>query len=180
MIIKPLTLDLWSDFCALMSSDSQSADCWCLNHRQNAGCPTGIPAQARMRDLTEQGRVGGLLAFTERECVGWISVDPLSDLVGHDCRSTAKPAEWAIHCLFIKDGFRGQGLSAQLILAAIECARERGACLISAFPIPEQNRHRFPPNEAEFSGRFSTYSRLGFVPVDEPSDFYQRMELKIL
>ena len=180
MIIKPLTLDLWSDFCALMNSDPQCAECWCLNHREKSGCPTGSLAHDRMKELTGQDKVGGLLACYDEECVGWIGVDSMSELEGHDCRASAKASEWAIHCLFIKDAFRGRGLSALLISSAIEYAKERGATLVSAFPIPEHNRLRFPPNEAEFSGRFSTYCRLGFVPVGEPSDFYQRMELKIL
>jgi GNAT superfamily N-acetyltransferase len=180
MLIKPLTLDVWGDFYALMNSDSQCAECWCLNHREKSGCPTGIRAHDRMKALTGQDKVGGLLAYDGNECVGWISIDPLAELIGHDCQSSAKASDWAIHCLFIRETHRGRGLSGQLISAAIDYAKSRGAKICSAFPIPEINQHRFPPNEAEFSGRFATYSRLGFVPVGEPSDFYQRMELNII
>lgn len=77
----------------------------------------------------------------------------------------------------MRDGFRGQGVSTDLIRAAIDFAKANGASLISAFPIPSENRKRFPVNEAEFSGRFSTYSKMGIRPVEESSDFYQRMEL---
>lgn len=37
---------------------------------------------------------------------------------------------------------------------------------------------KFPDNKAEFSGRFSTYSKFGFKSAGEASEFYQRMELK--
>jgi GNAT superfamily N-acetyltransferase len=131
-----------------------------------------------MQQLTTEDKVGGLLAYQDQKCVGWIAVDPMTELVGHDCQPSGKPNEWSIHCIFIKDGFRGQGVSKQLISAAIEFAKSNGAKLISAFPIPSENRSRFPVNEAEFSGRFSTYSKMGFKPSGEPSDFFQRMELE--
>lgn len=177
MKIQELSSDTWNDFVSLMSADSQCTECWCLNHREPAGCPTGSAAKERMQELTDKKKVGGLLAYHDQTCVGWIAIDPISELVGHDCHPSGKPNEWSIHCLFIKEGFRGKGISKQLINAAIEFAKSNGANLISAFPIPEENRNRFPVNEAEFSGRLSTYSKFGFKPSGEASDFYQRMEL---
>lgn len=176
--IQQLSSENWKDFVTLMQTDAQCSECWCLNHREPAGCATGTAAQEKMKQLTAQNKVGGLLAYTNNECVGWIAIDPMSELVGHDCQSSAKPAEWSIHCLFVKDGFRGQGLSAVLIRAAIQFARSNGAKVISAFPIPHENRNRFPANEAEFSGRFSTYSKLGFKTIGTGSEFYQRVELE--
>jgi GNAT superfamily N-acetyltransferase len=102
----------------------------------------------------------------------------MSEMVGHDCQSSGKENEWSIHCLFVREGFRGRGVSSGLIKAAIDFAKLNGAVLISAFPIPSENRKKFPPDEAEFSGRYSSYSKLGFVSVGDASDFYQRMELK--
>jgi GNAT superfamily N-acetyltransferase len=101
----------------------------------------------------------------------------MTELMGHDCQTSGKPGEWAIHCIFVKDGFRGQGISTKLIQAASGIAKENGAKLVSAFPIPDANRSKFPPNEAEFSGRYSTYAKLGFKAAGAGSDFYQRMEL---
>lgn len=178
MKILPSNIDTWNDFSSLMQTDSQCSECWCLNHREPTGCPTGVIARDKMQKLTVANKVGGLLAYQDQKCVGWIAIDPMSDLVGHDCQPSGKPNEWSIHCIFIKDGHRGQGISSQLIKAAIEYARVNGANLVSAFPIPNENRNRFPVNEAEFSGRFSTYSKLNFKPVGEGSEFYQRMELE--
>ncbi|MBK8202601.1 MAG: GNAT family N-acetyltransferase [Bdellovibrionales bacterium] len=178
MTIQQLSSANWNDFVSLMQTDAQCSECWCLNHREPAGCATGMAAQEKMKQLTDKNKVGGLLAFSGTECVGWLSIDPMTEMVGHDCQSSAKPDEWSIHCIFVKDGFRGQGISSELIRAAIEFARSKGARVASAFPIPAENRSRFPVNEAEFSGRFSTYSKMGFKPSGEPSDFYQRMELE--
>lgn len=178
MTIQPLTAVTWIDFVSLMKSDSQCSECWCLNHREPAGCPTGTLAQEKMKQMTDQNAVGGLLAYKEKQCVGWVAIDPMVKLVGHDCQPSGKLNEWSIHCLFVRDGFRGQGISIELIRAAIQFAKSNGAKIISAFPIPGENRNRFPVNEAEFSGRFSTYSKLGFKPVGEVSEFYQRVELE--
>lgn len=145
--ISPLSSSIWNDFVSLMKTDSQCSECWCLNHRAPAGCATGIEAQTKMNNLVNQNSVHGLLAFEENNPIGWIAVDPMAGLVGHDCHSTGKTGEW----------YRAK--------------------LISAFPIPHENRNKFPPNEAEFSGRFSTYSKMGFKPVAETSEFYQRVEL---
>lgn len=177
MKIVPLTAANWSDFAELMSSDDQCSQCWCLNHRERPGCVTGAAARDRMKILTEANRVGGLLAYFGGQCCGWVAIDPMTVLVGHDCQPTAVPGEWSIHCLFVKEAFRGQGVSSQLILAAIDFGRSQGAVVISAFPIPKENRHRFPKHEAEFSGRMSSFVKLGFKAVGQPTDFYQRVEL---
>lgn len=175
--MSSLTSSTWNDFVSLMKTDSQCNECWCLNHREPAGCATGAEAQNKMNTLVDKSSVHGLLAYEENNPVGWIAIDPMAWLTGHDCQSTGKADEWSIHCLYVKDGFRGKGISIQLIQAAIEYAKINGAKLISAFPIPHENRNKFPPNEAEFAGRFSTYSKLGFIPDGEASEFYQRVEL---
>lgn len=175
--VKELSADNFNDFASLMKTDAQCSECWCLNHRESGGCVTGDAAQEKMRQLTSQGKVSGLLAFSDQDCIGWIAIDPMTELIGHDCFNASHSKEWSIHCIFVRDGFRGQGVSTALINAAINFAKVNGASLISAFPIPMENRQRFPLNEAEFSGRFSTYLKLGFRPVEKKSDFYQRMEL---
>lgn len=175
--IRPLTVNTWNDFVSLMGTDAQCTECWCLNHRMPAGCPTGAAAQGKMKELTAEQKVHGLLAFEAQECVGWVGIDPMGALGGHDCQATGKEHEWSIHCLFVKEGFRGKGVSGLLIQSAVAFAKGKGARLISAFPIPEINRERFPAHEAEFSGRYSTYAKLGFRPAGDGSDFYQRMEL---
>lgn len=175
---KAISADTWNDFVSLMQTDTQCSECWCLNHREQRGCATGILAQKKMQKLIEENKVGGLLAYQDQICIGWIAIDPISKLVGHDCQPSGKLNEWSIHCIFVKDGFRGQGISSELIRPAIEFAKSHGAKLISAFPIPSAKRSQFPVNKAEFSGRFSTYLKMGFIPSEEHSEFYQRMELK--
>lgn len=176
--LKSLSTETWNDFATLMRTDSQCKECWCLNHRQPPGCPTGDAAQKKMQSLTENNLVHGILAYQGNECIGWIAVDSISELHGHDCQTTGKDDEWSIHCLFVKDGHRGKGVSTHLIHAAMKYSKEQGAQIVSAFPIPSEQRHRFPENAAEFSGRYSTFVKLGFKAAGEGSSFYQRMEFQ--
>jgi hypothetical protein len=82
--IQQLSAANWDDFVSLMQTDAQCSECWCLNHREAAGCPTGAAAQAKMQQLTTEKKVGGLLVYRDQECIGWIAIDPMADLVGHD------------------------------------------------------------------------------------------------
>lgn len=85
--ISPMT---WNSFEQLMQTDPQCSDCWCLNHREPAGCPTGTAAKEKMKMLLANSQVMGLLAFVSDECVGWLGIDPMSILDGHDCQKTGK------------------------------------------------------------------------------------------
>ena len=96
MTIQQLSSANWNDFVSLMQTDAQFSECWCLNHREPAGCPTGAAAQTKMQQLTTEKKVGGLLAYQDQKCVGWVAIDPMTELVGHDCQPSGKPNEWVI------------------------------------------------------------------------------------
>lgn len=160
-----------------MISDAQCNECWCLNHHLPPTCPTGLKAKEKKFELVVQSSAQGLLAYEKNQCIGWIAVDPLKELAGHDCSADASSGEWAIHCIFIKSGFRGVGISKRLIQAAMDFAKRQGAETLIAFPIPQQSRGKYPAHEAEFSGRLSTFKKLGFIEGKIISPFYQRVEL---
>jgi hypothetical protein len=54
MKIQELSSETWNDFVSLMSTDSQCTECWCLNHREPAGCPTGSAANHRVSQMSGQ------------------------------------------------------------------------------------------------------------------------------
>jgi GNAT superfamily N-acetyltransferase len=41
---------------------------------------------------------------------------------------------WSISCLFVKKGFRRQGISAKLLRAAVDFAASQGATLVEGYP----------------------------------------------
>ncbi|MGB1205936.1 MAG: GNAT family N-acetyltransferase [Chitinophagales bacterium] len=183
MNIKIITKDNWEDFVQLLSINPQCSECWCLNHRVAPNeIVYGDVAKNRMEKLVCQNRVGGLLGYLDKKCVAWISVDSLASQVGHDYileGNEVPENSWTIHCLYIDPKHRGQGLSKKLIEAAIEYAKDNNAKKILVFPIPPSSKDNDFPEDDEFSGRYSTYKKLGFVEDFRMNDFYQVMSLKV-
>ncbi len=51
---------------------------------------------------------------------------------------------WAVTCLFVRAGFRRQGLSRVLASAAVDFARDRGARAIEGYPMITEPGRRSP------------------------------------
>lgn len=181
--IQPLTSKNWNDFEQLFSACAQCKECWCLNHRVSPDAAvTGDEARVKMKELVSKGEVGGLLGYANEKCVAWLSVDPINTQVGHDyvVEGHSKTENtWTIHCVYVAPEQRGQGFSKPLIQAGIDYAKSKGAIDVIVFPIPEETRTKFPEGEAEFSGRYSTFKKMGFKDQQRLNDFYQVMKLEI-
>ncbi len=149
-----------------------------MNHRVPANKEIqGDAARRGMLHLLGLGKIWGILAYAEDTCVGWAAIDPILNQPGHDYNAWtgAEKAEttWSIHCLFVHPKFRGKGLSGRLIHEAVSLAQTHGAKRVLAFPIPTEKRHHFPEHDGEFSGRLSSYQKLGFRELERINDFYQ-------
>jgi GNAT superfamily N-acetyltransferase len=168
----------WDKLEALFETSEECKECWCMNHRSEPSlCPTGNQAKNAMKNEIRTGRAFGLLAFENNTAVGWCAIDPVATQIGHDyCLQKEKkisPNSWMIHCLYIDSAYRGAGVSKILIASAIEKAKSEGATEVLAFPIPEDSTGKFPKDIAEFSGRLSTYQKLGFELRERLDNFYQ-------
>lgn len=192
----------WDDFVALFEQDRMTSQCWCLNHRvpvqeieieeaakaemQKRVCPRRALRAVTAQDMAnaESGvhknpalpsQVNGLLLYDGNEPVGWLGVEPLDALPGHDCNPQAKFGEWTIHCVYLLAGFRNKGATVPLIKGALELARERGAAFVSAFPSSREAEVELP-HSMRFSGRIDTFLNLGFQLGEKVTDLYQRVE----
>lgn len=184
IVFEELTTNNWSSFESLFSKCEQCSECWCLNHRVPASdAVTGDRAKEKMKDLTKEGKVGGLLGFIDKTCIAWVSVDPIETQVGHDYvvenDITSQKNTWMVHCIYITPEYRNKGLSKSLIQEAISFAKSKGASKIIAFPIPSETRNMFPQDEAEFSGRHSSFEKAGFISKKKMNKFYELMELDL-
>jgi len=154
-----------------------------MNHHCQSGlAPTGEPAKIALKSLIQKKKAHGVLAYLDGKCVAWCAADPLLEQPGHDyCVEKGDETNahrWSIHCLYVHPQARGRGISKELIKAAIEHSKKNGAVELLAFPIPKENQGRFPLHDAEFSGRFSTYEKLGFKVTERLNDFYEVLSLK--
>ncbi|MGH7427699.1 MAG: GNAT family N-acetyltransferase [Candidatus Methylomirabilaceae bacterium] len=65
---------------------------------------------------------------------------------------------WSIACFFVVRSLRGAGITTQIIEAAVQRARARGAIMVEAYPVePDSPSYRF----------------MGFVPVFEAAGFIE-------
>jgi GNAT superfamily N-acetyltransferase len=66
---------------------------------------------------------------------------------------------WSLACFFIRRDLRGQGLTKQIIEAAVQHAEKRGATVIEAYPVdPSSPSYRF-------MGYVQTFVSAGFYEV---------------
>jgi GNAT superfamily N-acetyltransferase len=142
-----------------------------------------FPVEERARRLREQtdcgqpdsGTTSGLVAYLNREPVGWCAVEPRPQYEGllrvfrvpWEGRDEDKTDDtvWAVTCLFARAGFRRQGVSRALARSAVAFARERGARAIEAYPIiPE----KVIAEELQV-GTPSVFADAGLVEVGRPT-----------
>lgn len=176
--IEKVHKENWTQLEKLFSGSKECLDCWCMNHRsQPSSCPTGDKAKSALKNVLLSKSAYGLLAFFNGEPVGWCAFDPVETQIGHDyCLQNKifhQPNAWMIHCLFIDQKYRSKGISRELISAAVIESKKNMASEVVSFPIPAESEGKFPKEVAEFSGRLSTFLKLGFTVRGKIDDFYQ-------
>ena len=165
---------------------TRGAASWCQCQRYKLRARESFrsfPVEERVRRLREQtgcghlgsGTTSGLVAYLDREPVGWCAVEPRSEYEGllrtfrvpWDGRDEDKAddAVWAVTCLFARAGFRRRGVSRALARAAVAFARERGARAVEAYPIIAKNAIA----EEVHVGTPSVFAAAGLVEVSRPT-----------
>lgn len=146
----------WPDFERLFESRGGPKWCWCRMWRRDAD--GRMPHdRAHMKEAMRQriasgGRVG-LLAYVDGEPAAWCSVAPRETFVG--LGGVEEPGEdpatvWSLTCFYVRNAFRHRGLMDRLIEEASRHARENGAEVIEAYPVPPDG---------------PSYRFCGFIPV---------------
>lgn len=151
------------DFVALFESMGAPKFCWCMVWRAKSSTLRNMDNAARKRAITQcvqQDIPIGILAYLNGQPIAWCSIAPREtyrDLGG-------LPAEkgkniWSLVCFFIKREYRGLGLSDELLRAAIEYARQRGATTVEAYPVDSDA---------------PSYRFMGFVPLFDHAGFVEQ------
>ncbi|MFY1825247.1 N-acetyltransferase family protein [Myxococcus fulvus] len=156
----------WVDFARLFERRGGPGYCWCMVWRaqgEEARRAGRAERKAAMRKRVKQGTPIGLLGYLGDEPVAWCSIAPRETyregLGGLDAPEDTPGSVWSLTCLFIAREARGQGMTRQLIEAAIAHARKEGAKVLEAYPVdPESPSYRF-------MGFVGSYEALGFQAV---------------
>jgi GNAT superfamily N-acetyltransferase len=119
------------------------------------------------RTIVASGAEPGVLAYAGGEPVGWCAVAPRADYPALERSRVLAPVDdepvWSVSCFFVARANRGQGVSVQLLKAAAEFARRRGAKILEGYPV--ESRSGKMPDAFAWTGLPGTFRRAGFSEV---------------
>ena len=162
-----VTPDRWPDFERLFEARGGPKNCWCMVFRSASGdSTTSAVRKSAMRQRIAAGTPIGILGYLDGEPVAWCSVAPKSTFahLGTIEGDEADPDTlWSITCFFVPQQYRGLGVTARLIKAAVAHAKARGARIVEAYPVdPASPSYRFMGFVPAFKrARFREVGRLG-------------------
>lgn len=154
----PVTRDRWADFEALFECRGGPHYCWCTLWRQMEKQGKQASKQekkASMKLRIEQGIPVGIMAYADDAPVAWCSIAPRDTYraMGGD---ESIDGVWSLTCFFVRREYRGQGLTNQLLVAAIQYAKDNHAQYVEAYPVVPDS---------------PTYRYMGLVPMFEQAGF---------
>jgi len=170
------------DFETIFAKFGYLEGCWCMywrRPRSEFNKEFGEGNKKAMKEIVFSGKIPGLIAYYEDEPIGWCSVAPREDFPVLNRSPKLKPIDnlpvWSIICLFIAKEYRMQGLTTELVKAAITYAKENGARIIEAYPIIPENSQN--PKYEAYTGIKSTFDKLGFKVMIQRSKIRPIMRL---
>ncbi len=160
--------------------------CWCLSHRVDSRTNKSLAGRERgdyVRRLCRRKVAPGVLAYDGGEVAGWAGIAPRAELPVS--RSTKIEAVddlpvWSIFCVRVRPGFRGRGVSLDLVHGAVELARSHGAPAVEAIPV--DNGGRKVDLTMAFVGTRGLFERAGFTKVADTqsvSDGFPRVVMRL-
>ncbi|OLC04231.1 MAG: hypothetical protein AUI15_01260 [Actinobacteria bacterium 13_2_20CM_2_66_6] len=146
--------------------------CYCMETHRTQGdeewaTRTAADNRRDMSEAIDDRRVTALLAFAGDAPVGWCNYGETTHLAGVMTRFKLEAADHerigSIACFVIAAPYRGHGVAAMLLDAAIERLRSRGVRAIEAYP----SRGGDDSAQAHYRGPLAMYERAGFEPYRE-------------
>jgi GNAT superfamily N-acetyltransferase len=174
---------------ALVLGPKKSPDanvCWCLSHRVDARTNRSLVGRERgayVRKLCRRKVPPGVLAYDGDEVAGWAGIAPRADLPvtrSTKIRAVDDLPVWNIFCVRVRPGFRGRGISLDLVNGAVELARSHGAPAVEAIPV--DNGTATVDLTMAFVGTRGLFERAGFTKVadtDSVTDGFPRVVMRL-
>jgi GNAT superfamily N-acetyltransferase len=184
-VFHPLTSDRWTDFETLFGERGACGGCWCMLWRLKRSEFERQKGQANkesMRSLVASGEVPGILAYATEGPVGWCAIAPRESYPGLERSRVLKRIDekpvWSVSCLFVKKEHRNQGVSVQLLRAAIAHVKQQGGTVVEGYPV-EPSTERMPDVFA-WTGLVAAFQQAGFVECarGSPTRPIMRFEIK--
>ena len=172
---KPLKTKRWDDFETLFGERGACGGCWCMLWRlprKEFESQKGEANRLSMQAIVNSGEVPGVLAYHNKQAVGWCAIAPRSSYPALARSRILKPVDdlpcWSVACLFIQKSYRKKGVSTALLGFASEYARSRGAAIIEGYPVEPKSEKDMAPAFA-WTGIAKAFVRAGFKEVKRRS-----------
>ncbi len=169
IVVRPA--ECFDDIATLVGPKKPTSNvCWCLSYRipnkenrQLRGAARGD----RVRELLREGPPG-VLAYVADEVVGWAAVHPRADTSFATNRRIPHVDDldvWSVWCIRVRPGWRGKGISHDLLAGAVDYARAQGAPAIEGYPV-DNHGSRVDLTMA-YVGTRGLFEKAGFQAVAE-------------
>jgi GNAT superfamily N-acetyltransferase len=169
LAFRPLTPDRFPDLERLFGPRGACGGCWCMWWKLSRPEFVAAKGEENRRALlasVKGGAVPGVLAYARDEPVGWVAIEPREASPRFLRSRILGPVDdvpvWSITCFFVARPWRGKGVTAALIEAAVGHARRGGARTVEAYPVDS------PKPQADafvYTGIASTFLAAGFEEV---------------
>jgi GNAT superfamily N-acetyltransferase len=166
---KPLKRNLWTDFEELFGPNGACAGCWCMFWKLRGKAyeeAKGLETRQMHKSIVDSGVPTGLLAYLHGEVVGWIAVEPREAYPKLAHSRALKPVDdrhvWSVTCFFVARRFRRQGITVELLKAAIDHVRKQGGSIVEGYPVETQTDM---PAPFIFTGTAASFEQAGFLEV---------------
>ncbi|MDM4763168.1 GNAT family N-acetyltransferase [Galbitalea sp. SE-J8] len=175
--IEPASRVPFDDIAAVFGDRGGAAHCWCQWFKQpNRVWERSTDDERRVGLIEQQGDDPGLVLRLDGEPVGWVGVERKGCYPRLATGLTARgsvdafddPGVWSVTCFVVRTGSRRRGLAGELLRAAVEHTRARGARVLEAYPVEVQPGARTPSSNL-YHGTLSMFLAEGFEVVARPS-----------
>ena len=170
----PLIPERWKDIESLFGERGACGGCWCmwwkLNKRQFED-QKGQANKTAFKAIIDANEIPGIIAYSDEIPVGWCAIEPRSAYPRLKNSRILKPVDdnpvWSITCFFIAKPFRRQGISVELLKAAVNHAKINGAKIVEGYPV-EPNKDM--PDAFVYHGLSNAFLKAGFKEVTRRSE----------
>ena len=185
LTFQPLTVTQWDDFVELFGERGACGGCWCMLWRltrKQFEAQKGELNKRAMKAIVDSEEVPGILAYVGTKAIGWCAIAPRSTYSALARSRILQPIDdspcWSVACLFIEKAYRKQGVSTQLLAAAIGYAKSKGAAVVEGYPVEPKSEEDIPPAFA-WTGIPKAFIRAGFKEVARRSPTRPIMRIKL-
>ena len=124
-----------------------------------------------MKNLVDQNETLGILSYIDGKPIGWCAVAPRDKYIRLENSKVFKRIDnepvWSITCLYISKRNRRQGISTELIKAAVKYCEINHVKIVEAYPVvPYDNK---VPDPFLWTGTPSAFKEAGFFVVEQRS-----------